>query len=135
MRPEVWGPVLWRAIHDMALAYPERPSPEDARSVEAFFRALPALLPCAACGEKLRAELLAEPVSGGPARSRAALYAWTVRLHNRVNARLGKPEMGVAEALRAGRRVRPPPLWAVMAGALSLGLLAGGVARLARNTS
>lgn len=114
--PESWGPILWRAIHIIALGYPSDPSEAQRDTYEAFFTTvLPTLIPCPKCSENYRRHLRdgeVPPVSTvlGPTPSTKdgewrpnALFAWTVELHNVVNKELGKrkKEWTVEEALEA----------------------------------
>jgi len=93
----VWGPAAWRLIHWTALHEPKRLSPR-------WFRLLARLLPCAECCAHLTANLAALPPP--PLATNAdALFAWSVRLHNRVNEQLGKPT--VSEAVARSRARRP----------------------------
>ena len=93
--PSAWGPSLWLFIHLVAASYPERPTAEQRARYAALLASLPHTLPCEGCRRGMLA-LTAEP--GAPLRlcaraleSRASLFAWTVRLHNAVNRKLGKP--------------------------------------------
>ena len=72
----------------MAAYYPERPTAAQRSAAVAFLHALGALYPCEHCAEDLRADLAAAPPRAG---SRAELSVWMCELHNRVNAKLGKP--------------------------------------------
>ena len=87
---DVWGPSAWRIVHWLALHEPARMLPSPA----AWFAALANMLPCAECQEHLRENLAYLPPPTSPGR----LFAWSVRLHNRVNGQLGKPRVSLAEA-------------------------------------
>ena len=62
-----------------------------------FIHGLPDLLPCAKCRVHFRQEIAADPVEPHVG-SRAAIEKWLVDLHNRVNARLEKPQLTRDEA-------------------------------------
>ena len=93
--PKIWGPGLWKFIHMAALNYPHRPSPGQKQHYRNFFESLTCVLPCGACRKHY-----GRMVGGrGPLRltrarleSRAALFAYTVRLHHAVGARLAKDD-------------------------------------------
>ena len=55
--PRVFGPPTWYALHVMAANYPVAPRRATRRACRAFLRALPWMLPCAACGAHLRSFL------------------------------------------------------------------------------
>lgn len=90
--PGVWGPVLWRAIHFVALGYPENPTAEHVQSYGNFFvEALPDVIPCKMCSDNYKRHLNELPISpflheGGKHK----LFEWTVEMHNIVNKELGK---------------------------------------------
>ena len=44
-----FGPIVWPAIHQMALWYPEDPRDDTKAQCEKFIKALPALIPCGNC--------------------------------------------------------------------------------------
>lgn len=93
MRMDKVGPPLWRGLHAITFAYPEHAPPSHRHAAAAMFESLAYLLPCDGCSEHYRSELAAHPVApavGG----REALSRWLVDLHNRVNARLGKAQVG-----------------------------------------
>lgn len=90
--PEAWGPPKWAALHEWALA-----SATDAAERARWLRAFAAGLPGCDCRSHWRAMLAGHPPP--LAADNATLFAWTVERHNEVNARKGKPIIGLAEAL------------------------------------
>lgn len=82
------GNLLWSALHRRALAVPAGES--DAAWLAGFRQAIP----CGDCRKHWDAMLAATPPDW------SAYFAWTVARHNEVNRRLGKPEMGLEEALQ-----------------------------------
>jgi hypothetical protein len=91
-RPPVWGPAFWRTLHLVALGYPERPSPDDASGYRAFFAGLGSVIPCGTCAANYARHIREVPMTDDlfDGSRRDALFDWTVRLHNLVNAELGK---------------------------------------------
>lgn len=75
----------------IALAYPDSPSLTDKVMYQTFFETLGHVLPCGKCCRNYQRHLaemgdaLQQALS-----SRSALFDWTVRLHNIVNAEHGK---------------------------------------------
>ncbi len=111
--PAVWGPIFWMTIHITALGYSDKPTYAEKRAAKEFFEGLQFLLPCHVCREHYAEHIKAKPISPY-LDSRAALFSWTVELHNKVNESLGKPKLTEVEALayikRLGSRNRNP-LW------------------------
>lgn len=95
--PSVWGPLLWKTIHIVALAYPARPTPDDVLAYRAFFVALGDVIPCCKCRDNYKRHLQELPIDAGLA-GRDDLFAWTVSLHNIVNAETGKPQFPTQDA-------------------------------------
>lgn len=92
-----WGPSAWKFLHTVTFAYPPSPSLEQQRAADSLFSSLGALLPCDTCQNHYQQEFALHPPDS---RSGATLSAWLVDLHNRVNARLGKPSMSYAQAAK-----------------------------------
>src|SRR3990167_10277906 len=97
LAPSSWGPVAWKLLHSVAAGYPDRATPQEQASLTQFIHGLPDLLPCAMCRVHFRQEIAADPVEPHVG-SRAAIERWLVDLHNRVNARLEKPQLTRDEA-------------------------------------
>ena len=117
MDPASWGPQLWSSLHYIALGYPENPSALDKRNYKAFYESLDTVLPCDKCAQHYKATTSAMPID--PYLDSAShLFEWTVAVHNVVNARLGKPQITVAEArqLYIGKAAATSPVvtWAIM---------------------
>lgn len=98
MDPEEWGPHFWVTIHAAAVAYPERPTIEDKKRYFKFYKTLGWVLPCEACAVKFRGLFAQNKPSASDMASRAALFEWTVKMHNFVNMTLGKPEFHIQRA-------------------------------------
>lgn len=99
--PEIWGPPFWAAIHLACLAAPKAFDAEREAGFRAFLTALQHVLPCKKCRAHYAENLAALPLDAAVfAGGRDALFAWSVAVHNRVNAANGKPEMAVADARR-----------------------------------
>lgn len=81
------GPQLWARLHLWALT---RPS-ETTGWIEDFLREIP----CGSCAEHARAFVASDPPPAGK-----DAFVWSVRLHNAVNARLGKETIDEGEARR-----------------------------------
>ena len=84
-----WGPILWSVLHMKTLTY--YPSVGNSNAFRNWVNSLPNKIPCRACADHFVQLLDADPVDDALS-SKTALVAWAVRLHNTVNAKLGKPE-------------------------------------------
>lgn len=90
--PEAWGPSMWFLVHLIAATYPTNPTSHDRTKYANFYSSLQDVLPCEGCRRGYVAILTTEPTRLTPRifSSREALFKWTVDVHNRVNAKLGK---------------------------------------------
>jgi len=96
--PPFPGAALWAEIHRRALAH-------DGTDDRGFIDSVTARLPCSTCRPHWLAFMASDPPDFGP-----GYFAWTVRAHNEVNARLGKPVVGLDEARGLWSPANPPPL-------------------------
>lgn len=89
--PKIWGKSFWTTLHIAALGYPNVPTPDEIAAYKLFYENFGNILPCKKCTANYRKHLTELPVT--PAlQSRAALFDWTVKLHNIVNTSTGKAE-------------------------------------------
>lgn len=102
--PDHWGPYMWGAIHIVCIGAPTELSEEEKSQYKNFINSLPDVLPCASCGNHFQAVLTQDPVEQSLS-GRDALFAWSVRAHNAVNRRLGKPEWNEETATDLWRKV------------------------------
>ena len=92
-----WGPKKWDRLHKIAIGYPRRPSPADARVAYRSIWALVVNLPCAECREHAARYVTRNPPD---LANTETLQIWAWRFHNAVNARLGKRLVSYWEYLR-----------------------------------
>lgn len=97
MYPELWGKHLWRSIHYISLGYPIKPTAENAEQYRQFFSNLWKVIPCEKCALNYKRHLDELPIDVY-LKDNAALFEWTVKLHNIVNRELGKNEMSFEDA-------------------------------------
>ena len=97
-----WGPAFWTAIHAAGFSYPNEPSDENVKQMQAFITSLGHVLPCPSCREHFRA-MLADARRDGSWKkafeSRSNLSRWLVTIHNKVNKSLGKPIVAYADVV------------------------------------
>lgn len=84
--PKVWGPKRWAELHAFALTA----TPGELAEYLKYFRVR---VPCGTCRGHLTAFLRANPPGQAPDP-----FAWSVDLHNTVNAKIGKPTITVEQA-------------------------------------
>lgn len=91
----VWGPVRLRRLRRLWALIHRWPFVRGVAGAEAMLGRVARRLPCGRCRANLAADLLADPPD---LSSPAALFAWGVRLHDRVSVRRGEPTIGVERA-------------------------------------
>ena len=98
MDPEQWGPPLWNEMHTVTFEYPINPDQQDKYNIINYFRGIVHVLPCEKCRDHYQSELELYPVENF-VNSKEELSRWLIDLHNRVNARLGKPHFPYEKAV------------------------------------
>ena len=96
-RLSIRGPVLWGELHRWALT-------TDRKVVSRWLTRFAARIGCGECRRHWEALVTQMPAD---LSSNAALFAWSVTMHNAINMRLGKPEMTV-DAAQVRWKDRPP---------------------------
>lgn len=86
---EELGRATWKFLHTLTLRFPEHPTAQQSHDFKEFFRLFSLLYPCGDCAAHFQA-LLQEMPPQAASRRNAAL--WLCGAHNKVNARLGKPQ-------------------------------------------
>ena len=85
-------------MHQTALGYTNQPTAGQRATYGVFYEMLGSVLPCDECASHLRTLMRDLPVAGYLDTS-STLFEWTVLLHNRVNAALGREEWTLDRAL------------------------------------
>jgi len=99
MDPKHWGRPYWVMMFSSALTYPEHPTLDDQHHYKRFFEELRWVLPCKNCKKHYRRMSTELPINPYLNGGRQAVFAWVLKIHNRVNRRLGKPELTAAQAM------------------------------------
>jgi len=81
----VWGPIVWRALHDLAEVA------GDNELWEELGRVLPGALPCVECQGHMTAWIAANPLGAMEPRK------WMLAAHNAVNRRMGHRVWSIEE--------------------------------------
>lgn len=89
--PKKFGPYYWGTLH-LACLYSSNPG-----ATKALVESYLGTLPCPACRIHFSQVLqeLPFPTDG----TRSDIFMWSVKVHNYVNVRLGKPQVSFEEAL------------------------------------
>ncbi len=84
------GPKLWQELHEYAVGV------KDTKEIAAWLDGFAKRLPCGECRKEWK-RIVADvpPITLTP----YLFFLWTVRVHNRVNEKLGKPEMSEVDAI------------------------------------
>ena len=97
----VFGPPLWRSLHLITANVPLVPTKKESEQYYRLFESLCTVIPCKYCRTefckmvktgplRLRSSLFLQKQRDRPGAVRKRVFTWLVRLHNRVNRRLGK---------------------------------------------
>jgi len=97
--PAQFGPQLWTLLHKAAQLYPNSPSEAQREEMYSLLAGLPSIVPCASCRDESR-RFLMEHLRPEILDSDESLFEFTVKFHNWVNARLGKPIWSLRDARR-----------------------------------
>ena len=101
----VWGPLQWKTLHQLTRGYPRTdPSPDHKAALVNYVQALVHLLPCESCRSHWAP--LADGVTAA-VPSRYTAMKWAIDAHNAVNARLHKPQLSLAKAVKVIRDTCP----------------------------
>ena len=99
-----WGNAVWYMIHYLAANLPDKPTKRHIIAMKAMINTLTVLLPCVVCRTNLVMNLKYPELNiNNYTSTNQTLFIWTVKLHNVVNAELGKPEFDLEEAWKMYR--------------------------------
>ena len=101
--PLIWGEGTWRLLHCTAATFPKIPTEKDYRAYTRFLHSMAPILPCRFCREHMAKFLKENPIRPILEKGRRSFMLWTIRFHNSVNKKLGKPILPAAEAIRSIR--------------------------------
>lgn len=91
-------------MHICALGYPIKPTYGHKKAAKEFYESLAFLIPCPICRDHYVEFLKEMPISPFLDR-RDDLFKWTVAVHNKVNEKLGKPQVSELESIDFYRRL------------------------------
>ncbi len=97
--PKEYGPHFWIVLEELAIGYPETATKAQQSSMRTLLVAFAQNFPCPRCRPhfmKAVNDMSPEDLSG-----RVPLLHWVIKIHNVVNARLGKPVLSPAAAMKS----------------------------------
>ena len=89
--PNVWGPVIWHALHYITLGYPDNPTNDQKQKYKMFFSLLADVIPCSICRNHFSENLINMPLSDEVLKTKESLIKWLIDFHNVVNEMNKKP--------------------------------------------
>jgi hypothetical protein len=98
LSPLIWGPPLWHVLFTFALSYPVQPNAVTKRKYYDFIQNLPVFLPNAEIRKSFGALINEYPVQPY-LKTRDSFVHWVFFIHNRVNRKIGRPEITLFEAM------------------------------------
>jgi FAD-linked sulfhydryl oxidase len=98
------GSHTWTFLHTMAAYYPCNPDEQSQSLMHQFITGLSLFYPCHHCASHLQSDLVDHPPN---LKSRQEFSDWMCQMHNRVNARLGKPEFDCSKVFERWRKGTP----------------------------
>ena len=98
---EIWGNNLWTYLHYSAMNYPDQPSAQEVEDMKNWLCALSTTIPCAECKKHYRGYIeKSKPQLDNICSNKDNLFRFLFELHNKVNARLGKPVLTYEQAVK-----------------------------------
>lgn len=97
--PGQFGPFAWAYMVLMLVGAPDRLTEDESAAYTRLLTLTAELLPCCACASHA-ITIFAESFAEHQPRSRGEFLMWISNVHNKVNARLGKPQVPPIEAAR-----------------------------------
>ena len=99
MNKVIWGKHVWKAIHYIALGYPDKPSEQQKEDYKKFYLLFSSVLPCKICREHYIKTLINHPLTDSILENKDNLIKWTIDLHNIVNQDLGYKILSYEDAI------------------------------------
>lgn len=90
---ERWGPYGWKTLHSVAIMYPDRPTLTDAAVAREWLENFQKSIVCPYCKVHFEKMLQHFQRQFNIFESRHTFFWFSVKAHNMVNARLGKPQV------------------------------------------
>jgi len=97
--PKIWGPHYWFVFHTIAITYPLRPNEVTKKKYYDFVQSIPLFLPIHSIGDSFSKLLDNYPVTPY-LDSRESFVKWMHFIHNKINVKLGVPQMDEDKAMQ-----------------------------------
>jgi hypothetical protein len=88
-----WGPYGWKTLHSVAALYPDAPSVTDKGHMRNWMESFASTITCPTCQVHFKDMLHAFGAQTDIYASRHALFWFSIKVHNMVNARMGKGQI------------------------------------------
>ena len=109
--PNVWGPHYWFFLHTIAESYPLHSNDVTKKKYYDLIHNFPLFIPNDEIGNYFSELLDKYPVSPY-LTNRDSFVKWMHFIHNKVNVRIGKPEISLPKALELYRNeYKPKPVY------------------------
>ena len=95
IKPDLWGPHLWRFLHYLSLSYPSNPTDEEKEIMLNFLESLQEILPCEKCRYNFNKHL--DNLDMNVLNSNESFIKWLFNIHNEVNKSNNKPVLEYSE--------------------------------------
>ena len=96
---DVWGPHFWFVLHTIAITYPKYPNDVSKKKYYHLIQNLPTFLPNQRMGREFKTKLDEFPVTPYLS-SRLSFMKWVHFMHNKINRKIGKPEISFNKGLQ-----------------------------------
>tara|TARA_Y100000022_G_C13230033_1_gene366880 strand:- start:750 stop:1187 length:438 start_codon:yes stop_codon:yes gene_type:complete len=96
-KPEIWGPKYWFVLHTIAYSYPKKPNATTKRKYYDLILNLPLFIPNEEISKDFSDLLDKYPVTPY-LDNKSDFQKWMHFIHNKVNKRIGKPQISLQQA-------------------------------------
>jgi hypothetical protein len=100
MRTNAFGPPMWFSLFMIAMGYPDKPTKTDRANYRRHIKSIGDVMPCVICRKSFKNFIKPSgdvPLNDKAFDSRKSLVYFLMRLKNRVNKKLNKPQLSQKE--------------------------------------
>lgn len=100
MRTNAFGAPMWFSLFMVAMGYPENPTKSDVIKYKRHVKSIGDVMPCSLCRKSFKEYTSANgdvPLTNDVFKDRKTFVYYLMKLKNRVNRKLGKPELSQSE--------------------------------------
>jgi cytidine deaminase len=88
--PKLWGPGMWKFLHTISFAYPNKPTEDEKMYHLQFMLNLQYIIPCGKCRQNYISNLYDLEINVNHFKNKTTFSTFVFDLHNMVNKELGK---------------------------------------------